>query len=55
MVFLKDPARDEIFVADIVGQDSNKVGHYRLPVGARVTGWVVANGQASASRMRIVT
>lgn len=45
MVFLREPVRDEVFVADIVGQDSHKVGRHRLPVGSRVTGWVVANGQ----------
>ncbi len=44
-LFLKDSARDEIFVADAVGPDASRVTTLRLSVGDRVSGWVVANAR----------
>jgi putative nucleotidyltransferase with HDIG domain len=45
LAFLRDSARDDIYVADVVGPESSRVKPFRLAVGARVTGWVVANGR----------
>jgi hypothetical protein len=42
-LFLKDPARDEIYVVDAVGPDAPWIATLRLQVGERVSGWVVAN------------
>ncbi|MCC7035416.1 MAG: HD domain-containing protein [Acidobacteria bacterium] len=49
IAFLKDPTRDDIFVADLVGPDATKVRPFRLAIGARVTGWVVANARRIAN------
>ena len=49
IAFLKDPAKDDIFVADLVGPDSSRVRPFRMAIGARVTGWVVANARRIAN------
>jgi len=45
IAFLKDPTRDDIFVADFLGPDAARIRPFRLAIGARVTGWVVANAR----------
>lgn len=49
IAFLKDPAKDDIFAADIVGPDAVRVRPFRMAIGARVTGWVVANARRIAN------
>ncbi|MCC7181459.1 MAG: HD domain-containing protein [Acidobacteria bacterium] len=49
IAFLKDPAKDDIFAADIVGPDAARVRPFRMAIGARVTGWVVANARRIAN------
>ena len=49
IAFLKDPIKDDIFVADIAGPESHRVRPFRLAIGSRVTGWVVANARRIAN------
>ena len=49
IAFIKDPIQDDIYVADIFGPESPRVKPFRLAVGSRVTGWVVANGRRIAN------
>ena len=49
LVFLRDSIKDDIYVADVYGPEASRVKPFRLPVGARVTGWVVANGRRIAN------
>jgi putative nucleotidyltransferase with HDIG domain len=49
IAFLKDPIRDDIFVADVVGPEAACIRPFRLPVGSHVTGWVVANAKRIAN------
>lgn len=43
IAFLRDQMRDVLFIAGIVGTSSDRVSPFQLPVGARISGWVVAN------------
>lgn len=45
LAYMKDALRDDLFVADIVGPEAARLRPFRLAVGARVTGWVVANAR----------
>lgn len=45
LAFVKDPVRDDIYVADVIGPEATRVKPFRMAVGSRVTGWVVANGR----------
>jgi putative nucleotidyltransferase with HDIG domain len=49
LAFVKDPVQDDIYVADVLGPDATRVKPFRLAVGSRVTGWVVANGRRIAN------
>lgn len=49
LAFIRDPVRDDIYVADIIGPESSRVQPFRMAVGSRVTGWVVANGRRIAN------
>jgi putative nucleotidyltransferase with HDIG domain len=49
MAFLRDNVRDDIFVADLVGPDARFVSPFRMAIGSRVSGWVVANGRRIAN------
>jgi hypothetical protein len=49
LAFIKDSVEDDIYVADVLGSDAAKVKPFRLAVGSRVTGWVVANGRRIAN------
>jgi len=45
LAYMKDALRDDLFVADIVGPEAARLRPFRLAVGTRVTGWVVANAR----------
>jgi hypothetical protein len=49
LVFLRDPARDDVYVAEVFGPEASRVKPFRLSIGSRVTGWVVANGRRIAN------
>jgi hypothetical protein len=49
LAFIRDPVRDDIFVGDLIGPESHRVLPFRMAVGSRVTGWVVANGRRIAN------
>jgi GAF domain-containing protein len=49
LAFIKDPVRDDIYIADVFGPEAAKVKPFRMAVGSRVTGWVVANGRRIAN------
>lgn len=46
IVFLKDRSRDELLTSAALGTDSEQLVGAVVPLGARVSGWVCANGRA---------
>jgi putative nucleotidyltransferase with HDIG domain len=49
LVFLRDSANDDVYVAEVFGPEASRVKPFRLSIGSRVTGWVVANGRRIAN------
>ncbi|MCC7124269.1 MAG: HD domain-containing protein [Acidobacteria bacterium] len=45
MFFIRDAVRDDIFVAEMLGPDVSAISPFRMAIGSRVTGWVVANAR----------
>jgi putative nucleotidyltransferase with HDIG domain len=49
LVFLRDSTKDDVYVAEVFGPEAARVKPFRLAIGSRVTGWVVANGRRIAN------
>ncbi|MEZ5286349.1 MAG: HD domain-containing protein [Vicinamibacterales bacterium] len=49
IAYLKDPAKDDIYLAEVCGVDSALIRPCRRPVGSHISGWVVANSRKVAN------
>jgi hypothetical protein len=49
LLFLRDTSKDELYVAEVFGPEAERVKPFRLSIGSRVAGWVVANGRRIAN------
>ena len=44
IIYVRDRSRDELLAVDAVGKNAEAIAGTSLPLGARISGWVAANG-----------